>query len=675
MKKSILYFFICLSVVSCKTKIAETPKDVFAGNIDSSYNPGDDFFLYANGKWIKDNPIPAEESSWGIGYIVNNENEQRLREINEEAAKASGQKNSASQKIGDFWVSAMDSTTIEKQDTKYLQPYLEKINSVTDIPSFMNVVAALDHIGPNALFRSGVEQDDKQSDLMAFKLNQGGLGLPEREYYFNKDSSTTKIRKAYVKHVAKILEFQGKDSVTALKSASNILAFETKLAKASRSLSDLRDPYSNYHKMSISDLRNLSSLIDWPKFLEEIGVAKVDSVIVGQPDFFKSLDVTLRSASINDLKDYLTFRLVNSYAHALPEKYNLELFRYNKVLSGVKERKPRWKRVIQDEQSAMGELLGQLYVKKYFDSTAKKRYETMLEEIRSAYKQRIQNLTWMSDSTKKKAIVKLEAIKRKIGYPDKWKDFSAMEISKESYLQNVLNARKWWHNFEMNKLGKPVDRDQWEMYPQTYNAYYNPANNEIVFPAAAFIVPGYEDKDLDDAMMYGYVGASYIGHEITHGFDDQGRLYDAQGNLRNWWTRNDSAEFAKRADVIVKQFNEFEPLPGTFINGKATQGENIADLGGLEIGIDAFKKSEAFKKNEVIGGFTPMQRFFMGYALSWLYEMRPELLKNLLMTDVHAPAKYRVNGPFSNIDAFYKTFDVVPGDKMYIPDSLRVRIW
>jgi len=427
--------------------------------------------------------------------------------------------------------------------------------------------------------------------------------------------------------------------------------------------------------MAITDLKKLSSEIDWQKFLKDLGVANIDSVIVGQPEFFKALDANLKATSLSDLKNYLTYRLINSFSNALPEKYGVESFKFNQLFSGTKERKPRWKRVVQSEEDAMGELVGQLYVKKYFDSTAKKRYEKMLEEIREAYKRRIEKLDWMSDSTKQKAIVKLEAIHKKIGYPDKWKDFSQMQISNESYLQNIINANIWWHNFEINKLGKPVDREEWVMYPQTYNAYYNPANNEIVFPAAAFIVPGYADKDLDEATMYGYVGASYIGHEITHGFDDQGRLFDAQGNLHNWWTKKDSAEFAKRAQVIINQFNKYEPLPGYHVNGRATQGENIADLGGLEIGIDAFKNSEAYKKNEIINGFTPMQRFFMGYALSWLYEIRPELLRNRIMTDVHAPAKYRVNGPFSDIGEFYKTYNVTAKDSMYIPDSLRVKIW
>jgi putative endopeptidase len=675
MKKIFFYGLMSLSFFSCKTKTTDIPKDVFAADIDTTVNPAEDFFMYANGKWIKDNPIPAEESSWGIGYVVNNENQQRLRDLSEAAAKEAGAKGSASQKIGDFWTTAMDSATIEQQGTKYLQPYIDKINSITDIPSFINTVADLDKIGVSALFSSYVSQDDKKSDEMAFKLDQGGLGLPERDYYFNTDSSTTNIRKAYVAHIAKILEFQGRDSISASKTSSDILTLETKLAKVSRKLADLRDPYSNYHKMAITDLKKLSSSINWVTILKNIGVTKIDSVIVGQPEFFKSLDAILKSTPINTWKDYLTYRLVNSFSNALPEKYGVEAFNYAKLFSGAKERKARWKRVIQSEEGAMGELLGQLYVKKYFDSTAKNRYMKMAEAIRDAYKDRIEKLTWMSDSTKQKALIKLAAIKKKIGYPDKWKDFSAMEIGRESYVQNLINSKIWWHNFEMNKLGKPVDRDEWGMYPQTYNAYYDPSNNEIVFPAAAFIVPGYEDKDLDDATMYGYVGASYIGHEITHGFDDQGRLYDAKGNLQNWWTKSDSAEFAKRAAVIIKQFDEYEPLPGAHINGRATQGENIADLGGLEIGIDAFKKSDAYKKNEIIGGLTPMQRFFMGYALSWLYEIRPELLKNRIMTDVHSPAKDRVNGPFSDIDEFYSTFNVKPGDKMYRTDSLRVKIW
>ncbi|MEO5649679.1 MAG: M13 family metallopeptidase [Ginsengibacter sp.] len=675
MKKIFFYSFICLTFFSCKTKTAETSKDVFAANIDTLAKPGEDFFMYANGKWIKDNPIPNEESSWGIAYLVINENLQRLRDISEAAAKEGAAKGSTSQKIGDFWTSAMDSTKTEQQGTKYLQPLFEKINTITDVPSFINVVSELDKVGVSALFADYVQQDDKNSEVMSYKLWQGGIGLPERDYYFNTDSSTTHIRKAYSRHIAKMLELQGQDSASAGEAALHILTMETKLAKASRKLADLRDPYANYHKTAITDLPKLSSAIDWKSFLQNIGVTKIDSVIVGQPEFFKALDGILESTSISDWKNYLRYRTVSAFSEALPEAFGTEAFNFSKLFSGAKERKPRWKRAIRSEENAMGELLGQLYAKKYFDSTTKKRYSDLVENIRDAYKERIKNLSWMSDSTKEKALVKLNAMTKKVGYPDKWKDFSAMNISKESYLQNMMNANIWWHQYEVNKLGKPIDRSEWDMYPQTYNAYYNPANNEIVLPAGIFTVPGFKDSDLDDATVYGYAGASTIGHEITHGFDDQGRLYDEKGNLKNWWSKNDSAEFAKRSQLMVRQFNEYEPLPGTKINGQATLGENIADLGGILLGIDAFKKTEQYKKNEKVEGLTPMQRYFMGYALGWLYATRDESLKTQLMTDVHSPAKYRVNGPFSDVDEFYSTFNIKPGDKMYRPDSLRVRIW
>lgn len=680
MKYTLWAMCLFFTIFSCKNKETETKKDVFANNIDTTVRPGDDFFEYANGKWIKDNAIPATESSWGIGQLVINENLQRLRQISEDAAKENAVKGSTSQKIGDFWSAAMDIAAIEKQGLKYAQPYIDQINSINDKNSFLNVMANLEKIGVGGLFSDYVAQDDKNSAVMAFKLDQGGLGLPEREYYFNNDSSTTKIRLAYVQHISNMLKLSGKDSTVARISANDILKIETKLAKASRKLAALRDPYANYNKMAISDLNKLSATIDWKKYLTDIGVHSVDSVIVGQPEFFKSFEELLAPAnfqgsSLNGWKNYLLYRLLQNFSVALPDAYGQEVFNFSKLLSGAKEMQPRWKRNISTEERSMGELLGQLYVKKYFDSTAKKRYSDLVENIREAYKERIKNLTWMSDSTKQKALLKLASITKKVGYPDKWKDFSAMEISKESYLLNLINAHKWWHDHEMDKLGKPVDKQDWEMYPQTYNAYYNPANNEIVLPAGMFTVPGYKDSELDDAVVFGYSGASTIGHEITHGFDDQGRLYDEKGNLKNWWSKEDSAQFARRSQVMVKQFDNYEPLPGVHINGEATLGENIADLGGVLLGIDAFKKTTEYKENKKIGGLDPMQRFFLGYSLGWLGASRNEKLKNQLMTDVHSPAKYRVNGPFSDVDQFYTSFGVKPGDKMFVPDSLRVHIW
>jgi putative endopeptidase len=411
------------------------------------------------------------------------------------------------------------------------------------------------------------------------------------------------------------------------------------------------------------------------KSLPIMGINKLDSVIVGQPEFYTALNTELKATPIDVWKNEMRFNLLTDYASFLDSSTYMVVFDYGKTLNGAKEPRPRWKRVLDAEEGVMGEALGQLFVKEYFNETAKKRYEDLVESIRTAYKERIEKLTWMSDSTKLKALDKLAKIKKKVGYPDKWKDFSAMEIGKTSFVQNIMNGRKWWFNYQVNKLGKPVDRTEWEMTPQTYNAYYNPSNNEIVLPAGMFAVPGKMDADLDDAFVYGYAAASTIGHEITHGFDDQGRQYDAQGNLKNWWSAKDSASFVQRASMIIKQFDEFVPVDSLHVNGNATQGENIADLGGLLLGIDAFKKTDDYKSGKSIGGLTPMQRYFLGYAYSWMYQQRPEVLASRLKTDVHAPAKERVNGPVVNIPEFYEAFGVKKGDKMYRADSVRVHIW
>jgi putative endopeptidase len=535
--------------------------------------------------------------------------------------------------------------------------------------------AELKKIGSNTLFSESISQDDKNSDVIAFRLGQGGIGLPEREYYFKTDSATINIRNQYLNYITRILTMSGEDSTKASQSAKNILSLETKLATASRKLEDLRDPYKNYNKMAIVDLPKMSSNIDWTAFFNITGIKNIDSVIVGQPEFFKTLNEILLSTPIDVWKTDLKFNLISDFAGSLPDKYGKEAFNFSKLFSGAKERLPRWKRVIAAEEASMGELLGQLYVKEFFTETAKKRYSDMVEAIRDALKDRISKLTWMNDSTKQKAYSKLAAMKKKVGYPDKWKDFSAMQIGTDSWVQNSINANIWWHNYSVNKLGKPVDRDEWDMTPQEYNAYYNPSNNEIVLPAGIFTVPGYRDEELDDATVYGYAGASTIGHEITHGFDDQGRQYDKKGNLKNWWTKQDEDEFNKRAEVMVKQFDEYEPVKGYHINGKATLGENIADLGGILLGIEAFKKTEQYQKNEKIDGLTPMQRYFLGYALGWLGDIREEQLRNRLLTDVHSPAKYRVNGPFVDVDDFYTAFNIKQESPMYRADSLKVRIW
>lgn len=675
-----LFLFLSATIVaitSCNTNVkdASTKKDILTDNLDTTVSPAADFFQYANGGWIKKNPIPNDQAAWGIGNLVYEENLNRLKTINEKAAGTNAAKGTADQKIGDFWKTAMDSAKIEQLGLKPLQSYFDKVNAISDIKSLVATVAELKEIGSSTLFSDFVSQDDKNSDIMAYKLWQGGIGLPERDYYFNPDSSVANIRNEYVKYIAKMLTMAGDDSVAASTSAKNIMVLETKLAKSSRKLEDLRDDYRNYNKMAIADFEKISSNIDWASFFSISNVKNIDSVIVGQPEFFVALNDALKTTPLAVWKSYVRFNLINDFSGALPDRFGIEAFNFNKLFSGAKERRPRWKRVLQNENNLMGELLGQLYVKEFFSEKAKKRYDDMVEAIRDALKNHIAGLTWMSDSTKQKAFAKLAAMKKKVGYPDKWKDFSAMDIGTESYVQNIMNANKWWHNYNYNKLGKPVDRDEWDMSPQTYNAYYNSSNNEIVLPAGIFTVPGYMDDELDDATVYGYAAASTIGHEITHGFDDQGRKYDAKGNLSKWWTDQDSVEFSNRAQGIIKQFNEFEPVKGFHINGNATQGENIADLGGIVLGLEAFKKTEQYKKGEKINGLTPVQRYFLGYALGWLGHERDEVLRNQVMTDVHSPAKYRVNGPFADVDDFYTAFNIKPGDKMYRPDSLRVKIW
>ncbi|MFT3823302.1 MAG: M13 family metallopeptidase [Chitinophagaceae bacterium] len=675
MKNSCLFLSIVIAFAACQTADKTTKPDVVASNMDTTVKPGEDFFHYANGGWIKQNPIPEEESSWGIGNLVNEELYKRVLAINEKAVKdnaASG----AEKKLGDFWQSAMDTVAIEKAGITPLLPELDRVKSIKDIPSLLNLVADWHANGVSPLFSLFVAQDMKNSDVWALYLYQGGLGLPNRDYYFKTDTNTASIRKAYVLHINRMLRLLGDDSAAAAANAATVMALETQLAKASRKLEQLRDPHANYNKFAVSDLSKIAPAADWKQLLERMGAGKADSAIVGQPEFFKEVNVALTQTPLNSWKAYLRWNLVNRSAEFLSRPFAEEDFDfYSRTLRGVEKERLRWKRMLDTEKGLMGELVGQLFVKEYFSETAKKRYDNMVEAIRAALKNRIEKLDWMSDSTKAKALVKLAAMKKKVGYPDKWKDFSAMQIDKGPLVLNAQHGYEWWYRYNINKLGKPVDRTEWEMPPQEYNAYYNSSNNEIVLPAGIFTVPGFLDNELDDAVVYGYAAASTIGHEITHGFDDEGRQFDAQGNLVSWWTKEDEQKFNARAQVMIDQFNNYVVVDTLRINGKATLGENIADLGGILLGWDAFQLTDQFKKGEKIAGLTPQQRYFLGYALGWLGHAREKALAKQLLTDVHSPAQYRVNGPFADVDAFYKVFNVQPGDKMYRADSVRVRIW
>jgi putative endopeptidase len=661
---------------ACNHPDTTAKPDFLTANIDTTVSPTQDFFAFANGGWIKRTPIPDAESGWGLGNLVQEEIYNRLKKVNDDALQQQAGAGTITQKIGDFWYSGMDSADIEKQGLGPLGAGLSEIRSMNSKADLTRVGADLHLKGIRVFFADYVAQDDKNSAAMAFELSQGGLGMPNRDYYFNTDARTTTVRKAYEQYLLETFEELGADSVTAAKKCMAVFGLETKLAKASRKLADLRDPYKNYNKMDLAALKRLAPAFDWALYFQRVGaISTLDSVIVGQPEFYTELNALLEKTSLEDWKDYLSFHLVYRSAPYLDSKTFGNYFTYSQTLSGVKAPKPRWKRVIDAEEQAIGEALGQLFVKEYFSDTAKQRYSELIENIRSSFKDRIAKLSWMSDSTKQRAYSKLAKITKKVGYPDKWKDFSSLKIDRGPWVLNMETAREWWYHYDLNKLGKPVDRSEWEMSPQTWNAYYNPSNNEIVMTAAGFTIPGMKDADLDDAFVYGYAGANWIGHEMTHGFDDQGRQYDENGNLKGWWTPEDSIQFAHRAGMIIRQFDEFVPVDTLHVNGSATQGENIADLGGMVIGLDAFKKTETYKKGEKIDGYTPLQRFFLGYAYGWMGQVRKESLARQVMTDVHAPEKERVNGPVVNVPEFYEAFGVKPGDKMYRPDSLRVNIW
>ena len=644
--------------------------------MDFKVDPGVDFFAYANGSWLASNPIPPAESGWGIGSLVNEQLYSSLRKINEQAAAEAHPPGSDLQKIADFWTTAMDTEHTEALGLHPLDSEFAGIDQVQNSRDALDAAFALMPLGVGAFFDVSVSQDEKNSSAMAIHLSQGGLGLPDRDFYFNPESGVAKSRQEYLAHIARTLQLMGRDSEQSQAQAREVLKFETALAKASRKLEDLNDPDKNYHPLTPAFLtEKYTPSIDWKGRLAAWNLHP-EVVIVGQPEFFTAIERLLRRTPVPVLRDYLRVHLLDTYASTLSKAFDEEDFRfYGQVLAGRKVQRERWKRVLDAQGGAMGFMLGKIFVNDYFPPATKKRYVDLVEAIRTAYHERIAVLPWMSVATKAKAQGKLAAITAKVGYPDKWKDYSALVIGRESYCENMKAAIRWRFKDELSKYGKPVDRSEWDMTPQTYNAYYNQSNNEIVLPAAAMSIPGMPDAQVDDAVVYGYVGAATIGHEITHGFDDSGRKFDATGNLSDWWTAGDAQEFQQGADALARQFDHYEPLPGLHINGKATLGENIADYGGLLLGLDAFKKTEQYRKGELIGGLTPLQRYFLGYALGWMTDERQESLRANLLSDVHAPAKWRVNGPLSNVAEFYQAFGIKPGQPMWRAESDRVRIW
>ena len=501
------------------------------------------------------------------------------------------------------------------------------------------------------------------------------MSLPDRTFYFDTDAKAKVIRQKFVVHLENMYKIMGYTPAGAKLAAGKLMAMETDIAFTSRKREDTRDPLTNYHKMSFAKLASLTPDLDWKLFMNEAGLTKVDSVVVGQPEFLTALNGYLKKYTIDDWKNYLKYHLINGVAANMDDKTYQEDFNfYTSTLRGVKVPKPRWKRVVEETDGSLGELIGQVYVKEYLPKGTKEKLVEIGKAIKAVFAERIKALDWMSATTKEKALKKLQAVIMKVGYPDKWKDLSAMQIDRSSYVKNVMNANKWGFNYMIHKLGKPVDRMEWDMQPQTYNAYYNPSNNEIVIPGCNIIVPGYEGKMADDALLYSIIGATF-GHEITHGFDDQGCKYNESGNLSNWWTKEDLEKFNAKTKMIVNQFNDYVAVDSLHINGSLTQGENIADLGGVIMGYEAFKKTKQYKDKELIAGLNPSQRYFLGYALAWMLNMRPEAMANQIKSNEHAPAKWRVLGPLSNMPEFYATFGIKQGDAMWRPENQRVKIW
>jgi putative endopeptidase len=683
MKKSLLFssFAVLLAlIVSCSTdhKSQKTQgPNPLVSHIDASVKPGDDFFMYANGKWFKENPIPPTESNNGLWQLIGDTIKAQIRNVCEtSAALAGAKKGSNKQKIGDFFFSGMDSTALNKRGISDLKSDLDMIDGVRDLKGLVKAASYVHAVAGSPLFGFWVAQDDKISSKYAVYLWQGGLSLPDRSFYFDTDARAVTVRREFVEYLGDMFQMMGFGKTKAGKEAGSLMKLETALAKSSRKLQDTRDPLKNYHKMTFKRLSETTPDLDWAVFMKGTGLHDVDTVIVGQPEFLTALNGYLKSFPLGDWKKYLKFHLVRSLSGYLDDKTFLETFGfYGTVLNGMKEPKPRWKRVVEQTDGLLGDLIGQVYVAEYLPKGTKKKLLEIGNAIKRVYAERVKALDWMSAATKKKALKKLDAVIMKVGYPDKWKDMSSLRIDRSSYARNVMNANQWEFNYRISKYGKPVDRTEWDMEPQTYNAYYNPSNNEIVIPGCWIMVPGYERKMADDALLYSNMGGSTFGHEITHGFDDQGSKYDEYGNLHNWWTPEDSAKFRAKTRMIVEQFNGYVAVDTLHINGEMTQGENIADLAGVMMGYEAFKKTGQYRHHVNIAGLTPDQRYFLGYALAWMVNVRPEAVASLVRSDVHSPVKFRVNGPLSDMPEFYAAFGVKEGDAMWRPDSLRVKIW
>jgi putative endopeptidase len=641
--------------------------------LDTSISACTDFNQYVNGKWLKNNPIPAAYSNWGVANILSDRNRETLHAILDRTAAMKAAPGSNEQKIGDYYASCMDEAAIEKQGLTPLRPELDRIAAVKNVAELQGEIAHLQALGFSPLFSFGSSQDKKNSEEVIVYAGQGGLGLPDRDYYLKDDAKSKEIRAAYVKYVTNIFQLAGDTPDAAATAAANVMALETRLAAASLTRVQRRDPDLTYHRMTLQQASELTPNFAWARYYDAVGVSPSAAINVSTPDYFKEVDKSITTVPVADWQNYLRFNLINAMAGSLSKNFVDASFGfYSTTLRGVKEQLPRWKRCVSSTDRALGEALGQVYVKTAFPPAAKAKMVEMVSNLSDALGSDITSLDWMNAATKKQALAKLNAFTRKIGYPDKWRDYSAFKVDRGPWVQNTLRARAFENHHEFEQIGKPVDRTEWGMSPPTVNAYYNPSMNEIVFPAG-ILQPPYFDLTRDDAYNYGAAG-SIIGHEMTHGFDDQGAKFDAKGNLVNWWTKEDLASFTKQAECIQSQFDEFA-VGDVHTNGKLVSGESIADLAGLKIAFAAYHKSQQGKERKIIDGLTPEQRFFVGYARSWAASGRPEAERLQATTDPHPLDRFRANAPLSNLTEFATAFNCKANDAMVRSQDKRCVVW
>jgi putative endopeptidase len=644
-----------------KTKEPRFWKGIDVAGMDTTRQPWEDFYQYANGKWIAETDIPADRPAVYVFTMLAKHNRQVLRKILDEAVQdTDAPKDGIRHKVAAFYRSGMDEKTIEKHGVKPLQAEFDRIDAVKKAKDLLPALAHLHALRSFAAFDFASTLDVKDSRRVIAEFSQGGLSLPDRDYYIKDDDRLKKIRAEYVVHVAKMFELLGDKHDDAERQAKTVLAFETRLAKASRARVDLRDPHRNYHLMSVADMEKETPGVSWKPYFQALGLGDLKELTVGQPDFLKELGQMLVQTPVDEWKTYLRWRLLNTYADKLSSPLVTEDFHFKgTVLTGTPRNLPRWERVVQTTDHLLGEALGRLYVEKEFPPEAKEKAEALVANIKGTLRERLAKLDWMQPKTREQALRKLDAIAVKIGYPSKWRDYSGLAVDRDVFVLNVLQANEFQTRFDLDKIGKPVDRTQWEMTPPTVNAYYNPSLNEIVFPAG-ILQPPFFDPKADDAVNYGAVGM-VIGHELTHGFDDQGRKYDAEGNLRDWWTEEDASIYKQRAQEIAEQYSRYVPIDDLKINGEMTLGENIADLGGLKLAYLAFKKTlEGKPAPPKIDGYTAEQRFFLSYAMLWRAAVRDEFLRRQVRTDFHSPARFRILGPLYNTPEFFEAFQAPP---------------